>query len=94
MVKEKRVKRAFSSEYKAQAVALVLQEGRRQSDVARSLGIGGSLLSKWCREARTATAGPSAAESSRIKELERENRQLKQEREILKKAAAYFAKNQ
>lgn len=87
-------KRIFSSEYKAEAVKMVIDEGRTQADVCTSLGLGSSTLSKWVRESRLATVSPNQPETNkRIKELEAENRLLKMEREILKKATAFFAKH-
>jgi len=90
-------RRQFSADFKAGAVALVLEEGKQMSQVARDLGIGLSALSRWVEQAR-ANKGQSvrgttpSAEKEELARLRRENRELKLEREILKKAAAFFAK--
>lgn len=92
MAKKKR--RTYTPEFRAEAVALVEQEGVTQSQVARDLGISQSLLSKWVQNAKVA-ALPGAltvAEREEMRRLKRENAILRQERDILKKAAAFFAK--
>jgi transposase len=92
MAKQKR--RKYTAEFRAEAVALVEQEGVTQSQVARDLGISQSLLSKWVQNAKVA-ALPGAltvAEREEMRRLKRENAILRQERDILKKAAAFFAK--
>lgn len=92
MAKKKR--RTYTPEFRAEAVALAEQEGVTQSQVARDLGISQSLLSKWVQAAKVA-ALPGAlavAEREEMRRLKRENAILRQERDILKKAAAFFAK--
>lgn len=92
MAKKKR--RTYTPEFRAEAVALAEQEGVTQSQVARDLGISQSLLSKWVQNAKVA-ALPGAltvAEREEMRRLKRENAILRQERDILKKAAAFFAK--
>jgi transposase len=90
-------RRRFSAEFKAEAVKLVLEEGRSQSAVARELDLPSSVLSNWIQQAKT-DAGkgkPGAlttAERQELAQLRREVKQLRMEREILKKAAAFFAK--
>lgn len=94
---EKRVRRAYSEEFIAEAVRMVQSGERKQSEVARSLGVSNSTMSKWCRLAAGGSAIEAARDSSKdaetIRRLEAENRRLKLEQELLKKAAAYFAKN-
>lgn len=92
MAKKKR--RTYTPEFRAEAVALAEHEGVTQSQVARDLGISQSLLSKWVQNAKVA-ALPGAltvAEREEMRRLKRENAILRQERDILKKAAAFFAK--
>jgi transposase len=63
-------------------------------DIAQKLGCSSDSLRVWYKQARRDAgeeAGPTSAEKARIKELERENRELRQANEILKKASAYFA---
>ena len=89
-------KRVFTEEFKAGAVQLVLQGGKRQSDVARDLGIVPSVLSVWVRQARAEAGDPSAgltkAERAELVALRKENRTLRMERDFAKKAAAFFAR--
>jgi transposase len=90
-------RRQFSADFKAGAVGLVLEEGKTMSQVARDLGIHLSALSRWVEQARAnkgqSTRGTTpTAEREELTRLRRENRELKLEREILKKAAAFFAK--
>ena len=87
-----RRRRSFSKEFKADAVALVLEEDRAIADVARSLGIGESNLGNWVRQAREEASGaPTAAERAEIRELKKELERVKRERDILGKATAYFS---
>ena len=92
MAKQKR--RKYTPEFRAEAVALVEKEGVTQSQVARDLGISQSLLSKWVKNAKVAAlpGALTAAEREEMRQLRRENTILRQERDILKKAAAFFAK--
>jgi transposase len=94
----RRVRRKFSEEYKIEAVRMVVEGSRTKREVAKSLGISAALLSRWYAASREGKHGSHVAvslnESERIRQLEREVQELKLERELLKKAAAYFAKNQ
>jgi transposase len=94
MSKKQRTKRDFSPEFKVEAVRLVKSGERKQAEVCRSLGVGSSTLSKWCNEASSASSGETKEESAKIKALEAEVRRLRLEQDILKKAAAYFARSQ
>jgi transposase len=86
-----------SDEFKAGAVRLVLEEGRSPTAVARDLGVHQSNIFKWLKQAR-ANRGEgkpgelTSDERARLKQLEKEVRILREERTILKKAAAFFAK--
>src|SRR6266849_4791125 len=90
--KPKRKRRSFSDEFKAGAVDLVLSKGKTISEVARNLDLTHSALSKWVEQAR-ADAGKSrrgtltTAEKEELAQLRKEVRELRMEREILKKAA-------
>ncbi len=91
-------RRAFTQEFKDQAAGLVIRGGRTFKDVAQSLGVDQSSLRHWVRMARAAGVRPDPAgiaakdPAQRIRELEAEVRRLQMERDILKKAAAYFAR--
>ena len=89
-----KVRKQYSEEYKASAVKLVVSGERSQAEVARNLGISSSTINKWCRESTEQAQPVSKEESAKIKNLEAEIRRLKLEQEILKKATAFFAKNQ
>mgnify|MGYP001550264693 CR=1 FL=1 len=90
-------RRVFSREYKLAAVRKVLIDGLSYSQVARDLGIRDNMIHNWRKkfEADGTLEAGGELESSKDAELDRlrkENRQLRQEREILKKAATFFAK--
>jgi transposase len=92
-----RIPRAvFTKEFKEEAVKMVIEGGLSQPEVCRRLSIGNSTLSRWVRQAKN---GVSPIRCNRITEeqmelsrLKREIAELKMERDILKKASAYFAK--
>ena len=92
----KRARRQFTDEFKAGAVRLVLDEGKTIADVARDLDLTASALSGWVRQARAdrdgGKSGLTTEEKAELARLRKENRQLRVERDILKKAAAFFAK--
>lgn len=95
--KERRSRRKFTAEFKQRAVDLVLKRGLSVAEASRDLGIYESSLSKWVRQAKVDQGkGPPGAltteELQELRRLRKENRVLKEEREILKKAAAFFAK--
>ena len=90
----KRKRRTYTPEFRAEAVALVVEGGVSQCQVARDLGISQSLLSKWVQKAKVAAlpGALTAAEREELRKLRREVNILRQERDILQKAAAFFAK--
>ncbi len=98
----KRERRVYSDEFKAGAVRLVLKEGKTIPQVARDLDFTPSAFRNWVEQARADQAQgkdqkPSnnmlaTPEREELARLRRENQQLKLERDILKKAAAFFAK--
>jgi len=86
-----KARKRYGSQFKAGAVRMVTEEGLSQSEVARRLGVAGTTVCGWVRQ--LAPNGRLTDQEMRIKlrELEQENRRLKMEREILKKAATFFA---
>lgn len=92
----KRARRQFTDEFKAGAVRLVLDEDKTIAEVARDLDLTASALSGWVRQARAdrdgGKSGLTTEEKAELARLRKENRQLRVERDILKKAAAFFAK--
>ena len=92
-----RVRRSFTDEFKAGAVRLVIDEGKTVGEAARELDLTESALRNWVERARAdrGTGKPGAlttAEREELFRLRKENRILAEEREILKKAAAFFAR--
>jgi len=94
----RRDRRRFSEEFKAGAIRLVLDEGKTVGAVSRDLDLTPSALSAWVRQAQAdrskGRSGLTTAEREELSRLRKENRELRLEREILKKAAAFFAKHQ
>jgi transposase len=95
--KLRRPRRQFTDEFKREAVRLVL-EGKSIPAAARDLDLTESNLRIWVERARAdrtnGKTGLTTAEREELARLRKENRELRTEREILKKAAAFFAKHQ
>ena len=90
---EKRTRRRFTAEYKAEAVKRLLDAGKGLSEVATELGISPGQLSTWRNEHLAAgSAAARKAEQAELQRLKRETKRLEEEVEILKKAAAFFAR--
>jgi len=88
-------RRFFSEEFKREAVSLVVDQGYSCAEAGRSLGIRGSLIGRWKRALETGEStfqgnGRLTADQERIRELEAEVRRLRMEKDILKKATAFF----
>jgi len=86
----------YPPEFRAEAVRLVRQSGKSVPRIARDLGVSDQSLRNWVRQADLDTGlrsdGLTTEEREELRRLRRENRVLQEEREILKKAAAFFAK--
>ena len=96
-MEKERKRRKFPDEYKAETVRLIQRSGKSIGQMARELGIGETALRRWVEQAEIeAGRGPAGAlkrsEREELAELRRENQRLRMEREILKKATAFFAK--
>ena len=90
-----RARRTFTPECKADTVALIRTSGKSISQVCRDLDLTETAVRRWVQQAEIAAGqrpGLTTAERAELAELRRENRILREEREILKKAAAFFAK--
>jgi transposase len=92
-----RPKKSYSPEYREEAVKLVIETSRPIAQVAKELGVQEGTLGSWVARYRRDHAGDEPAlnvtDRARLRELEREMRELRMENEFLKKAAAYFAKD-
>ncbi len=84
----------YTEEFKREAVRLVEVSGRGVNEIAEDLGVARSSLQRWVREFRNQDllAGPHEDASKELARLRKENELLRQERDLLKKAAAFFAK--
>uniref|UniRef100_E6PEQ3 Transposase of ISCARN46, ORFA, IS3 family IS3 group n=1 Tax=mine drainage metagenome TaxID=410659 RepID=E6PEQ3_9ZZZZ len=89
-------RRTFSAEFKRDAVARIAASGQGLSQTARSLGIHPSLLQSWRRKLEAANESSGSPPKESLEEenrrLRRENASLREDREVLKKAATFFAK--
>lgn len=94
----RRARRQFTEEFKAGAVRLVLDEGRTVGAVARELDLTETAFRHWVEQARAdrsdGKTGVTTAEREELARLRKEVRQLRMDREILVKAAAFFVKHQ
>ena len=88
----------YTPEFKEQAARKVVDNSLPIAQVARELGINDTTLGFWVKDYRKRLAGqplpPDMPDADRIRELERRNRELEMENAFLKKAAAYFAREQ
>ncbi len=91
---QKRSYKQYPKEFKDEAVALVREQGYSVPEAAKSLGIGANMLYRWKDQHEQQLEGKSLAEDERseLKRLRKENKELRMEKEILKKASAFFAK--
>ena len=91
-------RKKYTKEFKQDAVRLVTEQGYKQTEAARNLGIDRSMLARWVKEYQVDESeafrgnGKLTAELEEVRRLREENRRLKMERDILKKATAFFAK--
>ena len=87
-------RRQYTKEFKIEAVRLIVEEGRRISEVARGLGISENLLHRWNKKYEEGKIEPFpgkgrlSPEDEELRQLRRENKRLRMERDILKKAVA------
>jgi transposase len=90
-------RRTFTSEYKRECAELVIKQGYQVKEAAQAMNVGLSSLQKWLRQYRnemdgiTPKAAAITAEQKRIQELEAQVKQLKRDKDLLKKASAFFA---
>ena len=94
----KKQRKSFTKEFKQDAVNLVIKQGYKVTEAARSLGVSEQALGRWVREHRE-KQDQAFPGNGRLSDIEKENKELKakvreleMEKEILKKAAAFFVK--
>ena len=91
-------RKKYPKEFKLDAIGLVLDQGYSRSEAARSLDINANMLCRWIKEHQSEDGqafrgnGNCSPEQAEIRQLKGENRRLKMEKEILKKATVFFAK--
>lgn len=93
----KKKRKKYTQEFKEAAVKLITEQGYKISEAARNLGVDGNMLGRWKRELEGGGKDVSGLRGgtvmhAELNRLRKENKRLKMEREILKKAAAFFAK--
>jgi len=94
---EAKIRKKYSREFKQDAVKLVTDQGYRASEASRNLGVNISVLRRWIKELEKDKAaafpgnGRMTPEQEEMKRLREEVKRLRMEREILKKATAFFA---
>jgi transposase len=90
----KRVRRSYSDEYRRNAVSLIEYQGYTTAQAARELGVNANLLRKWRQKygkLASANSKVSLTEQQELDRLRKENHRLRMERDLLKKATAFFA---
>ena len=95
MGRTKRPRRSFTKEFKAEVVELVRQAGFTAASVARDLGLTETAVREWVKQADVDDGtrdGLTSAERAELAQLRKENRVLREERDILKRATAFFAR--
>jgi transposase len=91
---QKRTYKQYSKDYKEEAVALVRDQGYSVPEAAKSLGLASNMLYRWKEQIESKLKGKSLSvdEHDELKQLRKENKNLRMEKEILKKASAFFAR--
>ena len=91
---KKRQYKQYTKEFKEEAVALVTEQGYSVPEAAKSLGVNPNLLYRWKEKFEENQSGAVLSEDERaeLKKLRKEVKELRMEKEILKKASAFFAK--
>lgn len=88
----KKSRRRYPDEFKEEAVKLITEQGYKASEAARNLDIDESMLRRWKQELAPKADGVlDTDDKNELQRLRKENQKLRMEREILKKAAAFFA---
>lgn len=91
-------RRSFDTGFKLQVVQMINEQGLSVRQVSRDMNLGETAIRRWVQQFEAEQLGqsgigkPLTAEQQRIRQLERENQQLKQDNDLLKKASAFFAR--
>jgi|TARA_B110000090_G_C13236176_1_gene390627 transposase len=91
---QKRSYKQYPKEFKEEAVAVVREQGYSAAEAAKSLGVATSLIYRWKDQQEQVLQGEGLADDEKVElqRLRKENKELRMEKEILKKASAFFAK--
>lgn len=95
---KRRVRREFDTGFKLEVVRMVKDQGLSVSNVCRSMDLGETVVRRWVKQLETELNGqpgigkPLTVEQQRMRQLETENRQLRMDNDLLKKASAFFAR--
>ena len=91
---ETKKRRSYTQEFREEAVKLVTEQGYSLAEAGRSLGVHANVLGRWKRSIQGSGSGSGGTASIRaeLQQLRKKNKRLKMERDILKKATAFFAK--
>lgn len=98
MMTKRRVRREFDTSFKLEVVRMVKDQGLPVSDVCRSMDLGETVVRRWVKQYQAELNGqpgigkPLTVEQQRMRQLETENRQLRMDNDLLKKASAFFAR--
>lgn len=98
MTKNRRKRREFDASFKLEVVRMVKDQRLSVIDVCRTMDLGETVIRRWIKQYETDLNGqpgigkPLTAEQQRIRQLEAENRQLRMDNDLLKKASAFFAR--
>jgi len=98
MMIERKGRRQFDANFKLEVARMMKDQGLSVTDVCRSMDLGETAVRRWVQQDAAELGGeagigkPLTAEQQRIRQLEAENRQLRMDNDILKKASAFFAR--
>jgi transposase len=93
-----RERKSYTADFKLEVARMIVDQGLGVTQVTKDMNIGPSAIRRWVDQYRTEQLGqpgigkPITAEQQRIRQLEQENRQLRSDNDLLKKASAFFAR--
>ena len=89
---KRKTRRRFSDEFKSETVKLVMQSNRSMADVAMELGINAKSIGEWVKRAEESGQAIEDDERAELRRVRKEMHELRMEKEILRKATAFFAR--